>query len=113
MPGFVAPATVMVQPSQLIPAIQNTWTVVIGPSGSRCGFASGSVSGIGGCPPRIFSLVVIAIVRSSGGSRLTDARQRIADEHVEHARPADAGTQQHHAGGLRQHFSDDRRIAPQ
>ena len=41
MPGLVAPATAIVQPSQLIPASQYTWMFLSGPSGSRSGFALG------------------------------------------------------------------------
>ncbi len=46
--GVPLPATAMVQPSQLMPASQNTWMTLIGPNGRRSGAMRGSVAGTDG-----------------------------------------------------------------
>src|SRR5882724_2917097 len=110
MPGFVAPATEIVQPSQLIPASQYTWIVLSGPSGKRSRAGSSCVSGVDGSPPLMTSRSTIAMTWLLRA--LADARQLISLQHVHDPVPAHPGLEHHQSLRIANNLADDPGVPP-
>src|SRR5262245_56924041 len=111
IPGFVAPATAIVQPSQLMPASQYTWIVLSGPRGRRSRAGAVLVSAAGGWASLATSRSMTAMTRSSSvGGYSADPGQLIARQHVDDPPASDPRLQHDQTLAILHHPAHDPRL---
>src|SRR6266542_5731235 len=111
--GLVAPATAIVQPSQLIPASQNTCTIFSGPPGSVVvsGSGRGARSNTSAVDSSRRSGATCRASVAMGDLLSADPGELLPRQHVHDPAPAHAGLEDHEPGGVLHDLADHLRLA--